>query len=119
MTTHSNIGRINFTSSSSPANPHVVQVGVLPTSGVKNILIQNVGNTPFVAYGRIGSTDTSPQIQLYPNHTGMIVLVGTATSPAYVVFWKRFDPYFVNMYQSNTDPVNERIAVAEIDAIQG
>lgn len=118
MTTHSNIGRINFTSSASPANPHVVEVGKLPTSGVKNILIKNVGDTPFIAYGRIGSVDTSPQIQLYPDHTGMIVLVGSATSPAYVVFWKRFDPYYVNMYKTDSY-VNERIAVAEIDAIQG
>jgi len=114
----SNIGRIFFTSSSSPAGPKQVGVGNFPASGVKNILVKNVGLTMFAVRGRANAAATSPDILLAPDHVGMVVLTGTSGQPAYVEFWKYFDPYYINMHNTSA-PVDERPGVAEIEAIQG
>jgi hypothetical protein len=118
MATHANIGRVYFNSDKSPAGPLQVAVGNFPTSGVKNILINNVGESAVFARGRANTTATSPDIVLHPGHTGMIVLVGTAGQPAYIEVWKRYDPRYINMHRIN-EPIMEHSGVIEIEAIQG
>lgn len=116
--TQSNTGRIYIRSVYSPAGPLQVGIGNFPTSGVKNVLVKNVGETAIYVRGMANTTPTSPYVALAPDHVGMIVLVGTATQPAYIEFWKYFDPYFINMHNTSA-PVGERLGVAEIEAIQG
>lgn len=116
--TQANTGRIFFRSDKSPAGPLQVALGNFPSSGVKNVLFRNLGDSVIYARGRANTTATSPDITLMPGHGGAISLVGTAGQAAYVEFWKKFDPRFVNIHNTSAT-VDEKPGIVEIEGIQG
>lgn len=116
--TQANTGRIFFRSDKSPSGPLQVALGNFPTSGVKNVLFRNVGDSTVYARGRANTTATSPDISLMAKHGGVISLIGTAGQPAYIEFWKKFDPRFVNIHDTSAT-VDEKPGVVEIEGIQG
>ena len=96
----SNIGRINFDYTNSPGDPLVVGLGLLGTTQVKHIKIENVGVSTAYAYGIVATASSSPSIAIFPGQSAVLSLNGAAGAVSSVALYKLFDPWFINMHST-------------------